>query len=236
MRKRQIEKEKKGKQSILDKKQKAWRKTVTERCSIVIHPGHRVVYKTRTLLCAYKDARFIFFPRLCLYVHKFVFLWNVFSHILFVCGCAFAENTAVCLGVTSCVTWVLWYHTSLIFSQHPYKLVLPPLTSPYPIPPPTSSIPQASILSPLPGGAERSLGLITPSVLIMHRLQLWLKFRTGFLIPEIPYLSPGCLRSLLNSACFIFSWLSLPPQQITSSGNNTTMYAVVKAKKPWVNP
>ena len=83
MRKRQIEKEKKGKQSILDKKQKAWRKTVTERCSIVIHPGHRVVYKTRTLLCAYKDARFIFFPRLCLYVHKFVFSMKcVFTHSL----------------------------------------------------------------------------------------------------------------------------------------------------------
>lgn len=81
----------------------------------------------------------------------------------------------------------------------------------HPIPPPTSSIPQASILSPLPGGAERSLGLITPSVLMMPRLQLWLKFRTGFLIPEIPCLSPGCLRSILNSACFVFSWLSSSP-------------------------
>ena len=90
---------------------------------------------------------------------------------------------------------------------------------PHPIPPPTSSIPQGSILSPLPGGAERSLGLITPSAWMMPRLQLWLKFRTGFLIPEIPYLSPGCLRSILNSACFIFSWLFLPnkslPQGIT---------------------
>lgn len=51
MRKRQIEKEER---KIGHSKQKtvcakAWRKTVTERCSVVAHPGHRVVYKTRTL-------------------------------------------------------------------------------------------------------------------------------------------------------------------------------------------
>lgn len=155
------------------------------------------------------------------------FLWNVFSHIVFV--------VVPVLKTLQCV-WV-WhvllesYDTILPwFSPNTLnKLVLPPLTPPYPIPPPTSSIPQGSILGPLPERAQESLGLITPSVLTMPRLQCWLKFRTGFLVPEIPYLSPGCLRSILNSACFIFNWVSLPPQQITSSGNNTIMYAVVKA-------
>lgn len=120
---------------------KAWRKTVTERCSVVAHPGHRVVYKTRTVLCAYKDAQF-FFPQALPMCARLFFLWNVFSHILFVCGCAFAKNTAVCLGVTSCVTWVLWYHTSLIFSQHSYKLVLPPLISPIPSHPQQAPFPR----------------------------------------------------------------------------------------------
>lgn len=160
--------------------------------------------------------------------------------------CVFTHSLCMwlCLCWKHCSVWV-WHHVLLEscdttlpwFSPNTLnKLVLPPLTPPYPIPSLTSSIPQGSILGPLPGRAERSLGLITLSVLMMPRLQLWLKFRTGFLIPEIPHLSPGCLRSILNSAYFIFSWLSLPPQQITSSGNNTTMYVVVKAQKPWVNP
>ena len=139
MKRKQTEKGERGKQHSRDRKlRKAQRQH--QPCASVIADSWLRRCKERTHYAQVEGKRiisYIFFILLYLYifiyslanVHKFVFSVNVCSHILFVCGCAYARNFRMCLGETVCVAKVLRHHSPLIFSNPPYPVLYCALAS-----------------------------------------------------------------------------------------------------------